>query len=1171
MSVNVIAFDDNTNASDEEEYNPALRVTRQGVTSRQTGAPMVTIMIPFSERLCEICLKHNKNYMALTLKDEIQHFASTHRQHDLCFICKYCNKSFETFRSVSAHIPKCPTLKNRNADQTSTLISEDQEKCSECQRTFFTKRGLSQHQRQAHPELRNQERMNLNQPSTKHPRPGKAFSADEIEKMLRLELELRDERFIAKAMAVHFPNKSVKQIRDKRNETVYKKLKNEILSRSIITDSLPHNEETRNLESTVHPSSSLSEDEQFEDAPLTDSSFIDMSTEWRRLTWNLVLASRPNDSSLRDSAREIIERLWKLIGQKADGGEISQDEINLAYSWLLNYFSTKTSHKPTKANSTKSCRIKKLSARAKRKASNYALTQNMFKNCPAVLAKNIRENIPLETREEAGPKTEEIKLLYNNLWNKTSTCNQSILTNISEIIDPSVLLKPITITDIKNRIKRTRPKTAAGCDNLKKGDIIKSGHLHILLPMFNLVMIAGRQPDDWRKNTTKLLLKEGKDSSRPESYRPITISPILSRIFWGIIDQKLRNMIKITPRQKGFVSEMGCFHNVNILNEVIKLAKVRQGMVAIQIDISRAFDTVPHAAILKALKTKGLPTEALQLIMDAYKNVTTKIEYDDWSFDINIRRGVKQGDPLSPLIFNLVIEPLLLKLEQKSGFKINNNNCLACLAFADDLILLANNIEEANTQLEILINFLNEINMNISIDKCATFQIITSKDSWYIADPQLCVNNQKIKYLGPDTPITYLGMKISPWEGVITNHSIRGLQACIGRIKKLALKPHQKVELLAKYIVPHYLYGLILGNPSTTQIKQLDQGLKVAVKEYLHLPQSTANGLIYAGKKDGGLGFPKLEIVVTSAALKACVNYFSSTDKVIKELAHASQLEKRARKLASIANVSWPNVSLKEIDIFKSNAKRVEADKWAALPSQGKGVKSFFDDKVGNEWLYRPSLLKPSRFITALKMRANVAADKVSLNRAIKNNSVLCRHCKVVPETLGHIVGQCIYTKGLIIKRHNEVCNFISNTVQHKQPNAIITKEPIINCPGVGNLKPDLIIHNQNQAFIVDVTITHEDGNQLKNARITKINKYKCLKPIIRQKLKVTSTEVLPIVIGTRGAMPPFTLKALQDLGIKDRQHLRTISLCALRSSLEMYNLFMDYNCKLRPTTYDPS
>jgi hypothetical protein len=71
----------------------------------------------------------------------------------------------------------------------------------------------------------------------------------------------------------------------------------------------------------------------------------------------------------------------------------------------------------------------------------------------------------------------------------------------------------------------------------------------------------------------------------------------------------------------GFMHESGCFNNVHILNEVMRAAKGGKGLVAIQLDITKAFDTVPHKAIDAALDNLGLPSGLCESIINSYKNL----------------------------------------------------------------------------------------------------------------------------------------------------------------------------------------------------------------------------------------------------------------------------------------------------------------------------------------------------------------------------------------------------------------------------------------------------------------------------------------------------------------------------------------------------------------------
>ena len=86
-------------------------------------------------------------------------------------------------------------------------------------------------------------------------------------------------------------------------------------------------------------------------------------------------------------------------------------------------------------------------------------------------------------------------------------------------------------------------------------------------------------------------------------------------------------MIAFSPRQKGFVHEIAYFNNIHIFNETLKAGKNKDGLVAIQLDIAKAFDTVPHKAVDAALERLGLPKCVREFIMNSYTNLSTTIEY----------------------------------------------------------------------------------------------------------------------------------------------------------------------------------------------------------------------------------------------------------------------------------------------------------------------------------------------------------------------------------------------------------------------------------------------------------------------------------------------------------------------------------------------------------------
>ena len=801
----------------------------------------------------------------------------------------------------------------------------------------------------------------------------------------------------------------------------------------------------------------------------------------------------------------------------------------------------------------------------KRKRYRYASTQDLFRKNPNLLARYIREGVPwLEDEDSSSPKPEDVKSFYSNLWGATRniTIPFSVTDSGRKARNIGEVLQAITARDINERLNHTRHNTAPGPDGIQKKDLNGQDVREMLRILYNMILVSKTQPKAWSTNRTILIPKQGKDRSRVENYRPLTIGSLICRTYWGIVDRKLREVVSFSPRQKGFVNETGCFNNVHILNETIKAAKAKNGLVAIQLDIAKAFDTVPHKAIEAAMERLVLPKMVRESVMNAYASVTTSIEYAESKTEVPLLRGVKQGDPLSPFIFNAILDPLLDQLEEMKGYVIDKSHSLSVLAFADDIILVADAKDKAQNLLRRTESYLSNLGMRITAEKCASFEIRPTKDSWFIADPDLrLTNGDKIPNSAADSSLCYLGGHISPWSGLHYKDLVAQQETTLERCRSAQLKPHQKLSLTTTHLIPHFLHRTVLATPPISTIRAMDQTIRNHVKMILHLPMSTPNGLLYCSKRDGGLGIPQLEVLATSSTLKQGITLLNSLDPAIHALLKESKLEKRLQSTAKAIRLQWPILNFRIIDTYKKRMKTEELKAWSQLKIKGRGVPAFTDDRNGNAWLYNPNLLKPSRFLAALRLRGGMTSDKVTMNTVVPQPDVKCRKCRVCNETLAHILGQCVYTKSQRIRRHDEIRDFVSKKLATMKDVQII-EEALIQTP-TGNLKPDLVVVNQGRVHVVDVTVRHEDTGYLDEGYRSKVEKYTPLLEILAQQLKVERGRVLPLVVGTRGSMPATTIDSLREININDRGSYITISLLALRPSIEIYHTFMDYNAQV--------
>ena len=198
------------------------------------------------------------------------------------------------------------------------------------------------------------------------------------------------------------------------------------------------------------------------------------------------------------------------------------------------------------------------------------------------------------------------------------------------------------------------------------------------------------------------------------------------RLYAKLWDKRLRLNITLDERQKGFVPVDGCYKNVKILQQVIKQQrKKRKEYNIVFLDLAKAFDTVSHCSIEKGLKRKDIPAQVRETIMEMYKEAATRISAGGkMTRQRRINADVKQGCPLFPLLFNLIIDELLEEvLKLNMGVNIDHN-LLCCMGFVDDLKL----VTEERIHMQILIErckkFFNEKGFNVNAGKYASLRVV---------------------------------------------------------------------------------------------------------------------------------------------------------------------------------------------------------------------------------------------------------------------------------------------------------------------------------------------------------------------------------------------------------------------------------------------------------------
>lgn len=151
----------------------------------------------------------------------------------------------------------------------------------------------------------------------------------------------------------------------------------------------------------------------------------------------------------------------------------------------------------------------------------------------------------------------------------------------------------------------------------------------------------------------------------------------------------------------------------------------------------------------------------------------------------------------------------------------------------------------------------------------------------------------------------------------------------------------------------------------------------------------TATGFFYTPKANGRLGLPGIKHIVKLGILKSAMKLKNSMDPAASSLIN-DESEIKLKKIANSLRINWPATS-EDIKKARKRLKYAHVKQWSELKSQGQGIKDFCRDKTGNVWLEEYNLLRPSRFIDAIRLRTNTFGTRTILARADKKVDVTCR------------------------------------------------------------------------------------------------------------------------------------------------------------------------------------
>lgn len=450
-----------------------------------------------------------------------------------------------------------------------------------------------------------------------------------------------------------------------------------------------------------------------------------------------------------------------------------------------------------------------------RKLTNDRSTDYSLWKATKNLKRPIMQIPPIRNANGKWAKSEEEKAKrfaehLEQIFQPNESLSEGTLTEITLQEDDEIEQTSIheVMREIKNNIKL---KKAPGFD-LITGEILKQLPRKAVVKLTNIINAAFRLkcvPNLWKIAEVIMIPKPGKPLHETTSYRPISLLPIMSKLFEKLLLTRLKPIIErknlIPDHQFGFRNKHSTIDQVHRITNIIeKTLENKKVCSTVFLDVAQAFDKVWHEGLLCKLKTI-LPKQFTDIlesyISDRYFRIKQEGAYSELK---EIKAGVPQGSVLGPILYLLYTCDL-----PNLG-----NNIVA--TFADDTAIMSvsENLENSSQNLQTAINQIQQWTKKWRIKLNESKSVHVNFTNKKIGHIPVYINNQEIPHANT---AKYLGMTLDAklrWKAHVKKKreelglKYRKMYWLIGRHSPLST--YNKILLYKQVLKPVWTYGIQL-------------------------------------------------------------------------------------------------------------------------------------------------------------------------------------------------------------------------------------------------------------------------------------------------------------------------------------------------------------------------
>ena len=389
-------------------------------------------------------------------------------------------------------------------------------------------------------------------------------------------------------------------------------------------------------------------------------------------------------------------------------------------------------------------------------------------------------------------------------------------------------------------------------------------------------------------------------------FRIIAWSSCIGKTFHLILSERIttfvtENRYVKNEIQKAFLPGINGVveHNI-VMDEIIKDAKEKKKTVHISFyDLEDAFGSVPHNLIFDTLERNNFPTQISEYIKLLYQNTSAIVNTKKFKSNIfSFKRGVIQGDPLSPIIFLMTFNPIIEYLEKEQerfGYSLNGTKIIS-LPYADDFCSITTNMRSHQKIMNEINRKIETMGMRLKPIKCRTFSIRSGTPTlihFKIKENKIpSIAEEEQKFLGK--VISFSGKSIDNYNLIKENFTKQ-----LKNLDNTKIRNEYKLWIYKNYFLPSKRFLLTVHELTSSYLKMLDTQTFQFVKKWAGLPKCASNTIFTTNV---ALDIPSITQLYTETH---CLNHATTRikgDKIVNQALNSKlQRESNCKRNKSVA------------------------------------------------------------------------------------------------------------------------------------------------------------------------------------------------------------------------------------------------------------------------------